>query len=409
MSTRWFCHISEFGGEKADVTFEGAALLPVMLFLSKHLTLFAPSARQFSEAFTKGESLLAPEDLLELVQRHRIQIVGRRAWLTSPASRMNSNWKHAPWMSEFDDPIAEMALADELLPLWDRRVVLADPEDGWAWADKQLAAQSDHAITARALLARKELPPGFIEKAGRYSTLLGKKQKETFTPAAKAAQISLPEWLRVRSVLRDARNHEEAIKLTGSDLPVEPSKHVEAIPAIMGQRSQRGDAKFGLPQNAQLTEFLKIAASLSRPRNAQDLEKLLEREDRDDLIREMTPFMSNPNAALELHRQMKQNPPSWFSVLNPVSGQTRLKRALKLIGFAGLISEIVGIRLAPEAVVGLAISVIEYSKEIAERASWIPTSEYDGPKFPAVLAYDRTVARFSELNELGQRLLKPNF
>ena len=174
MSTRWFCHISEFGGEKADVTFEGAALLPVMLFLSKHLTLFAPSARQFSEAFTKGESLLAPEDLLELVQRHRIQIVGRRAWLTSPASRMNSNWKHAPWMSEFDDPIAEMALADELLPLWDRRVVLADPEDGWAWADKQLAAQSDHAITARALLARKELPPGFIEKAGRSSTLLGK-------------------------------------------------------------------------------------------------------------------------------------------------------------------------------------------------------------------------------------------
>lgn len=404
-TVKWFCHISEFGGERGSTPFVAASVLPVMLFLSDRLTLWSPSGLQFRDAQKNGKSILGPEGLLDLVRKKRIQILGREKWLTSPQARESSDWPYAPWDQDFDLPIAEMALDDRNLPLPDRRVVLVEEEDGWKWADKQLQSLTEKVVTTRRLLAKGELPPGFIEKADRYGDSVNGEEKEKFQAVAKSTDIPLSEWLRIRSVLRDARNHEKAFKLADCHLSVEPSDHPEAIPTIMGRRAHQADENFHLPPNDQLWEFLQLAASLSRPRNADDLEKLLERSDRADLVREMTPFMINPYAALELDRRLQENlPPSWSSVLNPFSGRTPVINGFKLFGYLGLLSAFVGMKLNPEAIIGLVISFIGCGRDIGEKVNLLRVSDYTGPKFPVVLGYDHREPKYKELLELRQQV-----
>lgn len=400
----WFCHISEFGGEEENSPFTGATVLPVMLFLSDRLTLWSPSGHQFRIAQKTGESILRPEDLLDLVRSNRIQILGRKKWLMSPSSRERSKWRYAPWDDDFDLPIAEMADEDKNLPPLDRRIVLADEEDGWKWADQEMETFSKKVVTAQTFLAQRKLPAGLLEKADRYAAFASEEDKDKFRAAAKSTEVPLSEWLRIRSVLRDARNHEMAFKMSGSHISVEPSEHVGAIPSILGPRTYQRLGDFSLPSNSQLWEFLQIAASLSCPRDARQLEKLLNRKDRNELKREMAPFITNPDAALALHRSLQLDPPNWLSALNPVSGRTNADMGFKSLGYLGLLFAIMGAQLTPFALIGLLIAMLGCGKDIGEKVNLLRVSDYQGPKFPLVLGYDRRSPKYKELAELRQKL-----
>jgi len=399
----WFCHISEFGGEEEHSSFTGATVLPVLLFMSDRLTLWSPSGQQFRNAQMNDESILRPEDLLDLVRTKRIQILGRKEWLMSPLSREKSKWRYAPWDDKFDLPIAEMALEDKDLPTLDQRVVLADEEDGWKWADKQMATFTEKAVTAQKFLTQRKLPVGLLEKADRYAAFASDEDKDKTRSAARSMEIPISEWLRIRSVLRDARNHEMAFKISGSHISVEPSEHVEAIPSIVGPRANQ-KVDYNLPSNAQLWEFLQIAASLSCPRDARQLEKLLERKDRDDLKREMAPFITNPEAALALHSRLQMDPPNWLSVLNPVSGRTNASRGFKSLGYLGLLLAIVGAQVTPAALIGLGIAILGCGKDLGEKVNWLRVSDDQGLKFPLVLGYDRTSATYKERAAMRKKL-----
>lgn len=145
-----------------------------------------------------------------------------------------------------------MAHKDKELLRPDRRVILADEEHGWTWAEDELRDHTPSARIAVERLAAKALPPGFLQKAARFSAdSLSENDKKKFQTAAREARLPLVEWLRARSVLRDARNHEDGLKLSGCDLPVVPSEHADAIPDITGSRPYQKDASSHLPSDAQ--------------------------------------------------------------------------------------------------------------------------------------------------------------
>jgi len=407
---RLFCHISEFREVSSIPYFTGAAVLPAMLFLSDRLSLWSPSTSQFLDARERGQSKLDAEDLVDFVRERRIQIVGRRWWLTDPSARRLRGWSPhgCVWVSPFDDAIAEMAIEDEKLglPETDRRVLIADDEDGWEWADEKIKASTKHVARARERLASQALPGGFLDKARQRAENPSEEDQKQFKIKATGSGLSFSEWIELRTVLRDTRNHEEAVRISHCDSPVEPSKHADAIPFIAGRRTRQPHTSFRLPSDRQLAELVHFAASFSRPRDASELRALLDRKDRADLVAEMEPLMTSPSAALELHKRLETDVPGWLSVINPVSGRSGAGRAFRLIGFAGLITSIVTTTVAWVPLVSLAASIIGYGKEVGENLSVLPAPNYHGPKWPVVLAYDETDPTYAQIRELRERCLE---
>jgi hypothetical protein len=401
----FFCHISEFQNEPT-APFSGANLLPVMLFLSNRLSLWSPSGLQFQEAFRSGNSTLAPKDLLDFVGEGRIQIIGRKEWLTNASSRESSTWRFAPWWDEFDIPVLQMGLQDENRLLTDRRVVFAGDERGWDWAAEQIRGTTPEMKIARERLDARSLPPGFVEKASRVTPDTVKPElREKVQGAARQASIPFCNALQIGSVLRDARNHEDALLLSGCDLPVEPSKHADAIPAIVGRREPKSDCDISLPSSEELLGFLKLLAGLSRPRNAKDLRTLLERKDRQELIAEIWPLLGNPLAALELHRQLQLNPPTWLSVLKPISGTMTPAQVFKLFSVGSLVTAIATASLAPMSILGLLFAIIGYGPELLQKLNVLSAPAYKGPRLPVLLACDRTDPTYRDVSELRQTLI----
>jgi hypothetical protein len=407
---RLFCHISEFREVKPTPYFTGAAVLPVMLFLSNRLSLWSPSAGQFSEACERGQSKITPEDLVEFVRERRLQVIGRRWWLTDPAARAEKGWSpHGRrWVAAFDDPIAEMALEDDKpnLPAIDRRVLIADDEAGWDWADKQIKSTTTHVTRAQQRLSSQALPGGFLEKARQRTENPSQEDREHFRTKARGTGFSFSEWIQLRTVLRDTHNHEEAVKISGCDAPVEPSKYSDAIPFIAARRTRQGRTNYSLPSNRQLGELVRLAASFSKPRNASELRRLLDRKDRSDLVVEMEPFMKSPNVALELHKRLETDIPGWLSIISPLSGSNLAARGFKLVGFAGLVTAILSATLAWVPEISLVASIIGYGKEVGERLSVFPAPNYHGPKWPMVLGYDETDPTYAQIKQLRERLLE---
>jgi len=380
-----------------------------MLFLSDRLSLWSPSAGQFSEARENGQSKLSPEDLLQFVRERRVQVIGRRWWLTDPTARAKKGWSPhgSRWVAAFDDPIAEMALEDDKpnLPTIDRRVLIADDEDGWDWADNQIKGTTAHVTRAQERLSSQSLPGGFLEKALRRTESPSEEDKKQFKTKARGSGLSFSEWLQLRTVLRDTRNHEQAVKVSHCDAPVEPSKYSDAIPFIAGRRARQGRTSYRLPSDRQLGELVRLAASFSKPRDASELRTLLDRKDRADLVAEMEPFMASPNVALELHKRLETDVPGWLSIMSPLSGPNVAARGFKLVGFAGLVTTILTTTLAWLPEISLVASIVGYGKELGERLSVFAAPNYRGPKWPIVLGYGKTDPTYAQIMELRKRVL----
>jgi len=102
---RIFCHISEFVDE-------GYSVLPALLCMTEKVTLWSPPPRQMAAAHERGRSLFSHEHLLEWVRDGHVQILGRKEWLTDPASRVDHPFEFAPWHERFDGEVAKWGLED---------------------------------------------------------------------------------------------------------------------------------------------------------------------------------------------------------------------------------------------------------------------------------------------------------
>ena len=169
--------------------------------------------------------------------------------------------------------------------------------------------------------------------------------------------------------------------------------------------SEAGERDISLPSSEKLLGFLRLLAGLSRPRSARDIHALLERKDRQELIAEIGPLLANPHAALELHRQLELNPPSWLSVLNPVSGKTISARVFKAAGFGALVTGIATASLAPLSILALLFAIIGYGPELLQKVNAISAPGYEGPRLPLVLAHDRAEPTYKDALELRQTLI----
>lgn len=188
-----FCHISELGAP-------GYGELHRMLAASKPLTLWAPSSALLQDP----GCWITPTGFIEHVEKGHIRIVARRKWLIDREARDAHPWAGARWDTSVDGAIRsimedDLAIADRSL----RRVVAAEDEQGWEFAEAAVEEDREGTAQWERLLASGEaeqvIPPGTLETARRFGGDDVRRQ--------------------VIAVLRDAYNHGHAVRASDADIP----------------------------------------------------------------------------------------------------------------------------------------------------------------------------------------------
>jgi hypothetical protein len=171
-----------------------------MLASSKPLTLWAPSSALLQDPLCR----ITPARFVEYVEQGHIRIVARRKWLIDREARDAHPWHGARWNTSVDGAIRsimedDLAITDRSL----RRVVAAEDEQGWEFAEAAVEEDREGTLEWERLLASGEaehvIPPGTLETARRWGGDDPRRQ--------------------VIAVLRDAYNHGHAVRESDADIP----------------------------------------------------------------------------------------------------------------------------------------------------------------------------------------------
>jgi len=206
-----FCHLSEYG----EQSFTN---LHRLLAISSPLVVWAPSGREIDASYQRGMSPINSKQFLELVDRGHIQVVGREEWLLNQSFRDRHPREEAHWYPEFDQVIKERWYASGT------EVRVMPPERGYEYAEK-IVGRPQNEIPKRRIYNRiirmynetlfdpshPKIPLGTMQKAARVSAGIqnsNMKRKEGLQRRAIALEV-----------LRDARNHLDAVSDSDSDLP----------------------------------------------------------------------------------------------------------------------------------------------------------------------------------------------
>lgn len=208
------------------------------MLLAGPVVFHAPSAQRLS----RGQAFRAPfgpAEVLNLVEEGHIQVSGRPEWFDKAwRQRKAEVFPDAAWVEEFDAPLAEHARKATDNPEADP-VILLEREHGFAWADEQLETAGSAAVaSALQLLRIGVVPTGTRERIARIAS-----KRE-----------------RVRHVLRDARNHEDARLVTRSEISVEGEMSAGMLSSIY-RRPGRPTLETP-PSTKRLAELLEIIAQL---------------------------------------------------------------------------------------------------------------------------------------------------
>lgn len=191
---RTFCHISEY--DEA-----GYQQLHRLIAASDPLVLWAPSSQFLSDPAT---CRVSSKDFLHFVEEGMVQVVGRESWLDSRSLRDSHPWPGARWNRHIDDALRRMFRDDEREPdLRQRRVAAAPDETG-------------HDRARQTIEERPEVVPGIVEA-------LSDKSREGEIPPgtrATAARKADDPFGGAETVLRDAYNHADAIRLTKAETAI---------------------------------------------------------------------------------------------------------------------------------------------------------------------------------------------
>jgi hypothetical protein len=253
-----FCHISDYGRD-------GFRNLHRMVAASSPLVVWAPSGLELDDRYERDECSLNSRQFLNLVNDGHIQVVGRRWWLTEPRERNAQPRQEAHWKEGFDDVLLAMYEEDTRLGAPQRaRVRIMPPESGYDFADEQLGPINER-IRNRRLYNRvlqlyrdNKVPVGTAEKATR-------KAAEITHRNTKKAERQKKRVL-VREILRDARNHVDAVRMSEAHVPFWSIDDGQFIGLLDGndERFRQEQAEVAPASHHYFTDYLKQSLELLR-------------------------------------------------------------------------------------------------------------------------------------------------
>jgi hypothetical protein len=187
---RTFCHIGEYGEA-------GYRNLHRMVVSSNPLVLWAPSSTLLSA------SQVEPREFVRLVDDRHVRIIAREPWLLSRTFRdRHPSGEGAAWTTSVDGELMKFAEADRNLDPSERRVIVAPPEDGIAWAEQYVANNATLVGRIQRVIERGK-PERHIPQA-----VLDAIRREDFSPRQAVAHV-----------LRAAYNHGDALTRSNANVP----------------------------------------------------------------------------------------------------------------------------------------------------------------------------------------------
>lgn len=379
-----FCHVAEFGDE-------GWRLLPVACLLFKKVALWAPSATHLAELHKEGDSVLGPLHLLELVRLGRVQIIASEWWLTSPKERNDrsaTDWPHYRWTDYFDGPVREMASDYLRAPSRDSPVIVAPEEEGMAWAHKR-GTQGTYYRRATKLWANKVLPPGVLDKAERA--------KERGNDP-------------VRTVLRDAKNHEDAVLIAASDAPIEPSDAGTAFAYIM-QRKPRSERSYAADpiDPSRVRDLLALSQQLSPLEDARDLVQRIRGAADQDFSEELYAVLKADIPIPEtLVSEIRKGAKSIedMSLWRAFLPQSKWHGVTTMGGLALLVASLNlgSLNAAAFSLLSFSIWAMGSGAGVAQKLG-ITKAPYSGPTFPFVISHRTAEPNVRQIHEILQKIV----
>lgn len=381
---RLFSHTSDFSA--------GYRQLPSTVFIAPTVSVWAPTRHDIAVAHSQG-SPINPRGFLELVERGAVQVMARDWWYEDK-KRRNETRREARWNWRFDNALRRFAREDENHDPAARRVLIAKPEIGWNWADEQLETPGSVAVAearSRLFTPHPRLPQGVREKAEREAQSALARGK----PEAEAQRRAL------RTVLRDARNHEDAFEDSEAQLPVGPDDHADAIPAIAGSEPLSGRAEDLKLDPVRLQETLWLIQSIRReahPRwwDRRRYSKLLRRDDVAELRSEIGWLLAQRGPLLAaLRTQIRAEidvPRASLSRLIGGAMADGAHRAFKSDSWqctALLASAVIGLADSPASGVltRLSLSALAKADLALSGLSALPPARYEGATWAYLLAF----------------------
>jgi hypothetical protein len=283
---RVFFHVDEFGTR-------GMSYLPHLACLSDPLVIWGPSVALLEST---QHSLLRGDDLLRLIDQPNapIRVIGREKWLLDKEFRNSREWPSAHWVERFDEVVRRFAIEDSSRNIFDRRVIIAPPEQGFTHADTVLGSDIAAPLADRLneLYTKRALPIGMLEKADR----------------AKAKGDSV-----VKMVLRDVYNHSRAMESAMARSCATPSEHMGILQSIVPgamtpgltfedrMRSKRTELA-----QSDLREAVQVLSSLKPILSAAELSRFLQSDHRRDLHALMYSSRSAVHLKDDLVREIRQ-------------------------------------------------------------------------------------------------------
>jgi hypothetical protein len=205
-----------------------------------------------------AHSGLSAHEFLDLVDEGHVRVIGREWWLMSKDERDDHPYKDARWTPEIDDTLKKWCKYDAVMRPGDQRVAVIPPEDGYEWADEHLGEDERRVKTwyDRYRRSPRSLPSGTLDTIARN--------------VAKAAETGEDvRYAVARTILRDGRNHGQALQAAGADISVHLSKVSVDFMRILNDESgrpavlpQRGAEP--IPSEAMSAELARQTAELLR-------------------------------------------------------------------------------------------------------------------------------------------------
>lgn len=377
-----FCHIGEFGSA-------GPQSIPTMAFLSQRLVLWTPTAGLLADSYERGTSLITPDDFLQLVRHGHVRVAGRRWWFTDPDARNRraalQPFRFPRWFDSFDGELHDIALEDETrsLSLERRRVLLIDPADGMEWAAtiqrSELPEDKAKIAAVRELLASGRLP------SGQHARLDGINS----------------ETEAIRMLLAEVRNHSRAM----SDVGADRTALLEAEADLYGSMLDRGPVdrpELPLPSTHRLSEVLHTLTRIARPTRFDDLLELMENRELQPLRDEVSRlFMTDLPVAALVQEEIRRGVPPRGKGIKALLPGSAYGRAITL---GGIVSSVVSMSFAVEPIVGLCMSLLPFLERPLEKASVLPISDYNGVRYPFILAHNKRSPTYRQLKNILERL-----
>ncbi|WP_448625827.1 hypothetical protein [Geodermatophilus sp. URMC 64] len=378
-SFRTFCHVSEYG-------VEGYANLHRMIAVSSPLVLWAPSSAFLAQPSCR----VPPHDFLDYVDRGLIKVIGREHWLLGREQRRDASWVGASWDDYLDKALRTMAVGDQFCPVSERRVIIAEPEGGKEFAERELEENGRlvELITAMVTDAerRAEIPVGVLEAA----------DKLTGRPDTLAFQV-----------LRDAYNHVNAVAEAQSQAPFLLQPRESRFVTLMAELTQDrlGSAIPRTPSigrtlsDAELAEFTREILRLLEHLDAARRTSLRDFMDGEghrqlagwvgEIFAELVAVGATDVRGAVLRRvqhdfdkgELQDGPPG------------ALRRALEVAGrasFVGGVGEVLATgQLSALGALGLLVGLFqEVGAPIAERLGFVPAS-YTGEQWPFLYTFGK--------------------